>query len=94
MPIDWNQLDNDIDNAIEQSVKATDEALASKVSSLTRLTDEEVKELFPDAADVKKLAQLMKIVKSADNRNKKIDQLGARSKEFAGVVLTLLNRFA
>lgn len=94
MPIDWNQLDNDIDNAIDQSIQATDEELASKVSSLTRMTDEEVKELFPDAADLKKLAQLMKIVQSADDRNTKVSQLGAKSEEFAGVVLTLLSRFA
>ncbi len=94
MPIDWDQLDSDIDNAIDQSIQATDEELASKVSSLTRLTDEEVKELFPDAADLKKLAQLMKIVTSADSRNTKITQLGEKSEEFAGVVLTLLSRFA
>ena len=57
-------------------------------------TDEEVKELFPKPADTKKLAELMKIVKSAEDRNTKINNIVANAEEFGGVVLTLLGKFA
>ncbi|MDG1078683.1 MAG: hypothetical protein P8P12_00905 [Porticoccaceae bacterium] len=45
MAIDWDQFDIDVDQAAERSADATDEILASKVSSLTSMTDTEVKEL-------------------------------------------------
>ena len=52
-----------------------------------------VNELFPDPADVKKLTQLMKIVKSSENRNNKVNKIVENSEQFGGVVLTLLNKF-
>ena len=93
MPVDWDELDKDIDSAIKDSVKKTDKQLASRISSLTRMTDEEVQELFPDPGDVKKLTKLMKIVKSADERNTKINNIAANAEEFGGVVLTLIEKF-
>ncbi len=94
MPIDWNTFDSDIDAAITESANATDDKLASKISSITRMTDEEVKELFPKPADTKKLAELMKIVKSVEDRNTKINNIVANAEEFGGIVLTLLGKFA
>jgi hypothetical protein len=94
MPIDWNKFDNDIDVAITESANATDDKLASKISSITRMTDEEVKELFPEPTDTKKLAKLMKIVKSAEDRNTKINNIISNAEEFGGIVLTLLGKFA
>ena len=58
------------------------------------MTDEEVKELFPSPADVKKLTELMKIVKSSQNRNEKINNIVAKSEELGGVILSLLQKFA
>ena len=92
MPINWDEFDNEIDEIIEQSANETDEQLASKVSSLTRMTDDEVKELFPNPADAKKLVKLMKIVKSSEDRNIKINKIVSNSEEFSGVVLTLLTK--
>jgi len=94
MPINWDEFDNEIDNIIAESADETDQKLASKISSITRMTDDEVKELFPDAADVKKLAELMKVVKSSENRNNKINKIVDNAEEFGGIVLTLLSKFA
>lgn len=92
MAIDWNDFDENIDSIIEESANETDDILASKISSLTKMTDEEVKELFPKSSDVKKLAELMKIVKSSENRNNKINKIVSNAEDFGGVVLTLLSK--
>lgn len=93
MPIDWDAFDADVDTAITNAANETDDALASRISSITRMTDEEVKELFPNPADVKKLAELMKIVKSDEDRNVKINNIVDNAQQFSGVVLTLLQKF-
>lgn len=94
MPVDWDKFDSEIDEIIATSADATDERLASRISSITRMTDEEVQELFPKPADAKKLAELMKIVQSAEDRNTKINNIVVNAKKFGGVVLTLLGKFA
>ena len=58
--------------SLKHSANATDEKLASRISSVTRMMDEEVQKLFPDSSDVEKLIELMKIVKSSQRRNTKI----------------------
>jgi len=93
MPIDWNKFESDLDSIIKSGAQRADERLASKISSITRMTDDEVKELFPEPADVKKLAALMKVVKAAEERNTKINNIVANAEEFAGVILTLLDNF-
>ena len=94
MPIDWNSFNDDIDTAVAQSGTRTDDQLASKISSVTRLTDDEIKQMFPDPADVKKLAALMQIVKSATDKNAKVNQLVANSETFASIIIPLLEKFA
>ncbi len=94
MPVNWDEFDKDIDSIIKTSSSATDDRLASRISSITRMTDEEVKELFPKPADAKKLAELMKIVQSAEDRNNKINKIVSNAEDFGGVVLTLLAKFA
>ncbi len=94
MPVNWDELDSEIDSIIDNSADTTDERLASRISSLTSMTDEEVQELFPKPADVKKLAELMKIVKSAEDRNTKINNIVTNAEKFGGIVLTLLGKIA
>ncbi len=94
MPVDWNALDRELDDIIKESGDRTDAKLASKISSLTRMTDDEVQSLFPDPADVKKLSELMQIVKSADERNTRVNHLVLNAEKFGGVVLTLIEKFA
>ncbi|WP_404419280.1 hypothetical protein [Marinospirillum sp.] len=93
MPVNWDEFDSDIDSIVDESANKTDERLASRISSLTRMTDDEVQELFPEPSDVKKLKDLMKIVKSSEDRNKKISNIVSNSEEFGGIVLTLLQKF-
>ncbi len=92
MPIDWDKLDKEVDTIIRKSAKATDEKLASKMSSVTRLTDDEIIELFPAPADVKKLKELIKAVKSAEDRNTKITNIERNIKDFSGIIVTLLGK--
>lgn len=94
MPVNWDEFDSEIDSIIDETADATDQRLASRISSITRMTDDEVQELFPDPADVKKLAELMKIVKSSEDRNNKINRIVSNAEEFGGVVLSLLQKFA
>ena len=94
MAIDWDKFDAEVDGIIEQAADATDEKLASKISSVTRLTDEEIMELFPEPADVKKLKELMKVVKSAEDRNIKVNNIVANVEDFAGVIITILGKLA
>jgi hypothetical protein len=94
MPINWEKFQSDLDQAIEEAGERTDIKLAGKISAITRLTDDEVKKLFPDPADVKKLAELMEIVKGVGERNQKISQIVKNAEEFAGIVLTLLSKFS
>ncbi len=93
MPVDWEEFDSEIDSIIIESAGSTDARLASRISSITRMTDEEVQELFPSPADVKKLKDLMKIVKSSEDRNNKINRIMNNAEEFGGIVLTLLQKF-
>jgi len=93
MAINWDEIDSELDEIIDNAANETDEELASKISSLTKMTDEEVKELFPNPADAKKLVQLMKIVKSSEDRNTKMNNIVSNAQEFSGVMLTLLGKF-
>lgn len=93
MPIDWDKFQGELDGLIDEAGDKTDEKLAGKISAITRLTDEEVKRLFPDPADVKKLAELMEIVKREGDRNHKINQIVTNAEEFGGIILTLMSKF-
>lgn len=94
MSINWDRFQTDIDALVNDAGQRTDAKLASRISSVTRLTDAEVKTLFPDPADVKKLAELMEIVKKAGDRNEKINKIVANIEEFGGIVVTLLGKLA
>jgi len=94
MAINWDKFGADLDDLVEKAGDRTDSRLAGKISSVTRLTDDEVKKLFPDPADVKRLGNLMAIVKHADDENKKIIKIAGNIKEFGGVILKLLTRLA
>ncbi len=91
MALDFSNID--IDAIVDDAAQKTDDKLAGQISSLTRMTDAEIKKLFPKAADAKKLVALMQIVKSAETRNKKISNIVENSEKFAGIVLKLLDKF-
>ena len=94
MAIDWDKFQTNVDVAVIGGSTKTDAKLAGLISSVTRLTDDEIKRLFPDPADVKKLAELLEIVKKAGDKNNKINQIVANIGDFAGIVVTLLGKLA
>lgn len=94
MAIDWEKFQGELDDLITGAGKRTDDKLAGKISSITRMTDDEVKNLFPEPADVKKLADLMEIVQGADEQNQKINAIVSNAEKFGGIILTLLGKFA
>lgn len=93
MSIDWNEFEKEIDGILVDTSNETSDELASKVSSLTKMTDDEVKELFPNPSDVKKLTKLMTIVKSSEDKNRKLSKIVSNAEEFGEVMLTLLGKF-
>ena len=93
MAIDWDKFQDELDGIIDEAGEKTDRRLAAKMASITRMTEEEVRKIFPDPADVKKLAELMEIVKGSTAQNQKINDIVRNIKDFAGVVVTLLSRF-
>lgn len=57
-----------------KAAEETDEQLKNKISSLTRMTDKEIQELFPRNEDAKKLVELIEIVnESTTIENKKLN---------------------
>lgn len=90
--IDWENFDKSVKTAGGRAAKKTDAILAAQLSQITSLTEREINELFPDQADVEKFAELMKIVKSSTSRNNKINKIVSNTEEFAGIVLSLLNK--
>ncbi len=93
MPINWDDFESELDSVIESAAAKTDERLASMISSVTRMTYEEVQMLFPTPADIQRLTGLMKIIKSSQDRNTKIKFIVSNSEEFAGTILTLLEKY-
>lgn len=89
MPIHWDAIEKALDRAADQ----TDEAIDSKISSLTRMTDAEVQELFPSLDEKRRMAKLMSIVKSAATENEKKDRLAENIQTLGGAVIKLLARF-
>jgi len=94
MSFDWDKFRESARKAAEQSGKDTDKALASRISCVSRLTCEEITELFPQQADAAKLAELLAIVKSSTAHNQKVADLQANIVEYADVIVRLVARIA
>lgn len=62
-------MDSTWEEIRKKAKKQTDDTFASKVSSLTRLTDDEIKEITPNALDKERLATLLGIVGDATKSN-------------------------
>lgn len=93
MSIKWDELDGALNDAIKNAATKTDATLSGEITKLTRMTDAEVKALFPTPADVQKLADLLKIVKGAQARNDKVQHLTDSIESLGGTVVTLLEKF-
>ncbi|MBI5749604.1 MAG: hypothetical protein HZA00_10815 [Nitrospinae bacterium] len=77
---------------LREAGQETDDEFASKISSLTRLTDDEIKAITPNPGDKEKLAELMKIVSDATRNNiQKADAI-RNTKGLAEIAVALLGK--
>ena len=92
MSIDWDAFEKNVKIDARDAANKTNDKLSSRISSVTKLTNEEIKELFPISADAEQLALLIKAVKTADNKNKKISEIMTNSEQVAGILVRLIDR--
>jgi hypothetical protein len=92
MSRDWKKFQNELNQMFNEAGDKTDKRLAHKISSITRLTEVEVKQLFPDPGDVKHLGELIAIVKRVGDKNEKINTIVSNAEKFGGIILTLLDK--
>lgn len=62
-------MDSTWEEIRKKAAKQTDATFASKVSSMTRLTDDEIKEITPNTLDKERLVTLLGIVADATKTN-------------------------
>jgi hypothetical protein len=92
MARDWEKWQSELDQMVGEAGDKTDKKLANKISSVTRLTEVEIKQLFPDPRDVKRLGELIEIIKRAGDKNEKIITIVSNAEKFGGIILTLLDK--
>jgi hypothetical protein len=74
----------------KRAKKQTDDAFASKVSGMTRLTDDEIKEITPSALDKERFATLLGIVADATKSNDEKAEAIRNISGLAEIVVPLL----
>lgn len=70
--------------------KATNADLAGEISSLTRLSEEDIERLLPRKADKEQFGALMAIVADATDDNEKLAALKRNIDEVGSVVVRML----
>ena len=86
----WRNLD--MKSIAKRAGKKTDEDLAAKILDLRAPTEEEIKSFFPTKTDREAVTELLKIVKSAEDRNTKITRIMENSEKFVGVMTKLVGK--
>ncbi len=92
MDIDWSELQSKLKDIIGESVDQTDTDLSKEIASLTTMSQSEIQNLFPEEGDQEALVDLMTIVKGAQTKNDKINNIFSNAEKFGNVVYNLLNR--
>lgn len=72
--------------------EATNRELAGEISSLTFLTQDEVRRLLPRKVDKERFGTLMAIVAAETDDNRKIAALRENLDEVGGVLMTVLKQ--
>ncbi len=93
-PIDWAQFSKDTANAAANAAAQTDDQLAGRIASVSRLSVDEVKVLFPTKGEAAEAAKLLAIVKGATSQNDKIAEFKGNIDELAGVAVTLIGHLS
>lgn len=76
--------------SLQGSAKKTNAELASEISSLTRLKDEEINAIAPHPPEKEKLLKLLEIVDNASNENEITASLQDNLSQLSGTVIRLL----
>ena len=83
-------LENKYAAAARKAQEQTDEKYKNVISSLTRLTDEEIEKFFPERRDKDKLLELMDLVNQETSENEKITKLKDNAEKFGAIAFRLL----
>lgn len=81
-----------IREAAENAARETNNELDSRIASLTKLTQQDIRNTFPTKAEKQKLDELIMIVKSEMNQQQKINAIVEKSERFAGIIISLLGK--
>lgn len=76
--------------AAREAKQLTDDKYKNAISSLTRLTDEEIDKFFPERTDKDKLLELMDLVNQETSDNDKIVKLKDNAEKFGAIAFKLL----
>ena len=93
MAIDWEQFNSELDDILDTAEEEVNAVVKERSLAWLPLTEGDITDLIPEPADAKHLAELMKVVKSAESDNNKISAIFSKSEEFGRIVLKLLDRF-
>jgi hypothetical protein len=85
-------MSDPFDDILDKAEEMTNAELDTKISSLVRLTDDELRKLFPTKVDKEQLAKLMSVVKGATSENNKKKQIIKNISSYAGIVVKLLKK--
>lgn len=83
-------MSNPYEETARRAANATNEKYSSEISSLCRLKDEEINQLFPERADKDRLLELLKVVNATTDENEKVAKLKENIENLAGTVIKLL----
>jgi len=92
--IDWEKYQQQLDGLVSDANERTNTKLANELARISRLTDSEIKRLFPKSAEAQRLAELMEILKRSGSRHEKINRITRNAEHFGEVIYTLLNKLA
>ena len=74
-----------------KEAKETNKKFATETARLTKLSEEDINNIFPRKIDKERLVELMEIVRSAASRNKRAAQLERNISNLSGSVMRLLD---
>lgn len=82
----------DWDKISDQASEEADRKVGDEILGKIKMDQDKINELFPDTGDQQKFSELMEIVKSADDQNKKVNKIKDRIEDFSGTIVTLLDK--
>lgn len=90
--INWDGLIKEFQHAFNHANSESNQSIINKIILLTKLTENDIKVLFPQNADIEKLLELLKIIKSDKERNVKINLIKENIETLSPTILSLLEK--